>query len=696
MLQNTPTSSSASKFANDERTISKVDTILFGGSSRVNGSIARMRARLIPRFEAFNRSDGTAGVQELAAMFDINEELAQRLLVMFFDGAESITKEAFQAGVDRMYKSASHRALFDLFKDDSGVVILINGKSLDFASFEASMRSRELSKEEPVTWSGMVDAKWVGTLFNETLKRMENGKIHFKREEKMKQNGKCGDLLYAAYLHRRDVFWAVLLAAITIFTFLYGFFFVYNEPGPMAVMGLCVCFAHGSAVSINWLMIVVLLAMARSFWTYLRGIKNGVMLNVIPIDSLIHLHKIAGIVILLWTVVHVCAHICNFYRIGLASPEELSVAFNTNITEPMTTAYMWTGSIPGTTGIAMLAIFAVAYPFTLPYWRKTGWFNVFWTTHHLLLVYCVILAAHGTQQLLGPFTSVYFMVGPLALYLLDRAYRVYGSLSNATLAPVVSITMVRDHVVRLELQKPQGKTALSKNRWNSWVPGGYSFINIPDISFTEWHPFSMTSAPQDKTITFHIQVVGDWTNTLRGLAAASAKQVHLDGPYGAPSQRYLNFKVAVFVAGGIGVTPYSSILSSLQDRSRRYKLEKVVLVWIVRSKEDLDWMSELLLSVISECEGMVEIVRFVTDKNYTKKIEEQPGMLTIYGKRPDLDYVLASAQAAAVQFEKQCGVFFTGNPKLGDELKHTCIRLSQNSEKATGDRFDFVFHREVF
>ena len=45
-------------------------------------------------------------------------------------------------------------------------------------------------------------------------------------------------------------------------------------------------------------------------------------------------------------------------------------------------------------------------------------------------------------------------------------------------------------------------------------PGQYAFLNVPQISFAEWHPFTITSVPSDNFIMFHIKSAGDWTALL--------------------------------------------------------------------------------------------------------------------------------------------------------------------------------------
>lgn len=44
-------------------------------------------------------------------------------------------------------------------------------------------------------------------------------------------------------------------------------------------------------------------------------------------------------------------------------------------------------------------------------------------------------------------------------------------------------------------------------------------------------------------------------------------QIHLDGPYGAGHQDWHQFDVAVLVGGGIGVTPFASVLKDIVFRS---------------------------------------------------------------------------------------------------------------------------------
>lgn len=74
--------------------------------------------------------------------------------------------------------------------------------------------------------------------------------------------------------------------------------------------------------------------------------------------------------------------------------------------------------------------------------------------------------------------------------------------------------------------------------------GQYYFVNFPQLSFTEWHPFSVSSGPREEEIELHIRGLGDHTRRIVALAEDRASQpsptyVLIDGPYGmAASFKY--------------------------------------------------------------------------------------------------------------------------------------------------------------
>ncbi|CAN0472537.1 unnamed protein product, partial [Laminaria digitata] len=60
---------------------------------------------------------------------------------------------------------------------------------------------------------------------------------------------------------------------------------------------------------------------------------------------------------------------------------------------------------------------------------------------------------------------------------------------------------------------------------------------VPAISLLEWHPFSISSCPDDRESTHHIKDMGPktFTGKLRMLATLGAQvKMNVDGPYGFP------------------------------------------------------------------------------------------------------------------------------------------------------------------
>ena len=108
----------------------------------------------------------------------------------------------------------------------------------------------------------------------------------------------------------------------------------------------------------------------------------------------------------------------------------------------------------------------------------------------------------------------------------------------------------------------------SKHRLANYAVGNYVFLNFPQISFWEWHPFTLSSGPHDEYNEVHIKSLGDFTGKLyaRAQQAASLKQklwLRVDGPYGKFSLNHNRYPVVVLVAGGVGVTPSIACLKDI-------------------------------------------------------------------------------------------------------------------------------------
>jgi ferredoxin-NADP reductase/cytochrome c553 len=119
----------------------------------------------------------------------------------------------------------------------------------------------------------------------------------------------------------------------------------------------------------------------------------------------------------------------------------------------------------------------------------------------------------------------------------------------------------------------------------AFTPGQFVFVNFRSIALSgelrpfelsvqrqvfsirageignQFHPFSITSAPGEPTLRITVKAVGDYTRALRSLETGADAVV--EGPYGSFSHRNVRNDRQVWIAGGIGVTPFLSMARSL-------------------------------------------------------------------------------------------------------------------------------------
>ncbi|KAH8309544.1 hypothetical protein KR059_011653 [Drosophila kikkawai] len=254
--------------------------------------------------------------------------------------------------------------------------------------------------------------------------------------------------------------------------------------------------ACGQCLNFNCAWVLVL--MLRHSLTYLRG--RGLS-SYLPLDHHVYLHKLTGITISVLSLVHTIMHLFNFSIIVINDP---------NINAGHYTIGEWLltdrpglfGLIPGCanpTGVALLAILMVMFVCSQPFVRRKGSFEVFYWTHLLYVPFWVLCLFHG------PNFWKWFLL-PGLVYIVERALRFIWMKGEHGKTYISSGLLLPSKVVHLVIKRP-----LHFN----FRPGDYVFVNIPAIANYEWHPFTISSAPeQEDYMWLHIRTVGEWTNRL--------------------------------------------------------------------------------------------------------------------------------------------------------------------------------------
>ncbi|MEO7111499.1 MAG: EF-hand domain-containing protein, partial [Polyangiaceae bacterium] len=307
---------------------------------------------------------------------------------------------------------------------------------------------------------------------------------------------------------------------------------------------------------------LILVPMARRMLTRLRNTRVG---RFLPIDESIDFHKIVGHTLFVLAMAHAAAFIAAY---GVGHPDVFAIAT--------------TGR--GATGLALLVVFVVMWLFSLPFIRRGQRFELFYFTHLLYLVWFVLAIAHG------PSFALWAGV-PLLGFLIEQAIRLAR---RSPPSAVLASTPQRSGVTRLEIARPPGMR---------FSAGDYCFLRIPAIAKREWHPFTISSAPERDHLVFHIRSLGNWTSALRRHVEVNPTQSNLvayvDGPYGTPSAGIFQSPIVVLIGAGIGVTPFASVLESIAMRASNPSeaasaIEQVYFFWLNKDQYSFEWFADLL------------------------------------------------------------------------------------------------------
>ena len=151
------------------------------------------------------------------------------------------------------------------------------------------------------------------------------------------------------------------------------------------------------------------------------------------------------------------------------------------------------------TGICLIIVLTIMVGFALPCVRHSGRFELFYFTHLLFIAYFFLLLFHAPD-----FWK--WFVGPLAVFLVEVLYRLLTTFFGHGKTSAKAAVLFPSNVTGLVINRPQ------QFKFN---PGDWVFIKIPSISWMEWHPFTISSAPEaEDYFTLHIRGVGDWTKKL--------------------------------------------------------------------------------------------------------------------------------------------------------------------------------------
>ncbi|KAH3843834.1 hypothetical protein DPMN_117365 [Dreissena polymorpha] len=396
--------------------------------------------------------------------------------------------------------------------------------------------------------------------------------------------------------YRLQIFWLTLYCLVTAGIFLERAYYYSTERedrGLRRVAGHGITMSRGSASVIMFTYSGLLITMCKNMITALR---ETVLNRVVPFDSFHSMHKIIACISLAFTVIHIIFHGSNLYHICTQASLDLNCYLREyfRASHELASFHYWAyGTTTGITGVIVTILLIVLFTFSLPYARRFL-FHAFYNTHRLYYAIYPLVFLHGSVRMVQEPHFFYYVVGPAVIFAVDKLV----SLNRRTLElTVVKAELLPSEVTALKVKKPPDFVYKS---------GQWAQVAVVPLGSAEFHPLTMTSSPHENFLSFHIRAVGPWTTNVRRLFDPSQRtdggmpKLILDGPFGEGHQNWYKFEVSVLIGGGIGVTPFSSIIKDIVHKSKSgipMQCKKVYFLWVTRTQKQFEWVTDIIRSV---------------------------------------------------------------------------------------------------
>ncbi|KAH9315228.1 hypothetical protein KI387_023855 [Taxus chinensis] len=517
-------------------------------------------------------------------------------------------------------------------------------------------------------------------------------------------------------------------------------FVVYKRRSAFEVMGYCVCTAKGAAETLKLNMALILLPVCRNTITWLR---SSSLASFLPFNDNIYFHKVIAGGIVLGVILHGGSHLaCDFPRIVKADHYtfEETIAMDFGGHQPSYIQIAMTTEV--VTGISMVLLMAIAFflatslsrrnilSLPSPLHRLTG-FNAFWYSHHLFILVYILLIIHSIFLFLAhdwiqKSTWMYLAV-PLMLYGGERTLRALRA--RRYKVKIFKATTYPGDVLSVYMKKPEGFHYRS---------GMYIYIQCPEISPLEWHPFSLTSAPGNEYLSVHIRSLGDWTRHIRNLfqealavntscdcsnEISTMPRLYIDGPYGSAAQDYSKYQVMLLIGLGIGATPFISIVKDIinnlnnpnamhinydEEQGRKTGVTNAYFYWVTREQSSFEWFKSIMEEVAElDTKSVIEMHNYLT--SVYEEGDARSALITmvqaLHHAKRGLD--IFSGTPVRTHFARpnwrkvfsrlairhqgaRIGVFYCGPTVLGKELDMLSKKFTRRSNT------EFIFHKEHY
>jgi predicted ferric reductase len=193
-----------------------------------------------------------------------------------------------------------------------------------------------------------------------------------------------------------------------------------------------------------------------------------------------------------------------------------------------------------------------------------------------------------------------------------------------------------------------------------FTPGQFVFVTFYGSPLPEEpHPFSMTSGAGERALKLVIKRLGDYTARLKLLEPGTRAKV--EGPYGGLSHMRIRNLRQIWIAGGIGITPFLSMARSLD--SSGYQVD---LFYATETREQAHFLDELY-----------EIA------------DRDPRVRVVSVRKDNLGRISAEDVCGTMRDLVHKDILICGPPAMMDSLRAQFRRLGVPDDRLHAERFSF-------
>ena len=240
-----------------------------------------------------------------------------------------------------------------------------------------------------------------------------------------------------------------------------------------------------------------------------------------------------------------------------------------------------------------------------PIFKRKIKYNKWLIFHKFMGLFYILGIAHSVNVLTLtselPIVRAYVygmaLIGVIAWFYRAFLYNLFNKKLNYT---VDSVKRFDDDIIEISL-KPDNKKLVYQS-------GQFTFISFKGINRQEAHPFTISSYPADENLRFTVKALGDYTADLQTSLEEGTK-AKVQGVFGQFNFKTAKYKKQLWLAGGIGITPF---LSFVKDAGSDYD---ATLVWSVKSEKEANYKEEIE-SVVSDKSNIKFILNDTDTKGY--------------------------------------------------------------------------------